>query len=142
MNHAEGGCSSSVLKEDTWSTSNVNHDLKNDCPSGYKLENKQCVYRTTLIASWRYTCPGGYYYNGNRCAVNGTYWDFSKCNTYSTYANGRCYPTINETMEYYCYSGRLEGLNCITEQYKEPRVFYRCQQGYTLNSNRQCQKEY
>lgn len=91
------------------------------CYSG-KLVYDKCVSEYTTTASFRRVCPYGYTRGLNGVCTN---------------ARGGM---VISNYEYYCYSGKLVGTNCVIETTTNANSIDYCDSGYILIDNK-CYKE-
>lgn len=119
----------------------IESEIVYGCDTGDTLnDSNMCVKQTNTIATFRYVCPSGYNLVGGQCWKSGGVLNLSKCGANHVEVNGYCYINTVATMEYYCVSGTLQGMNCVTEYFYAPNITYICPEGYTLNENNKCKK--
>ena len=111
------------------------------CFFGEELVGDKCIDTYESYASSRTTCPYGYTSTGYKeCKKTGTYTYGNDCPYgYSgSYSSDKCYPIIDATEEYSCFSGTLTypsygSPKCIKTTESYANYDYVCDYGYELD---------
>ena len=114
--------------------------IEYECRIGDVLVDDICINKITNVAIMQYKCPAGYTTVGGSCWKTGGVLNLSKCGANHVELGGYCYQNLLAQLTYTCASGEPQGSLCIVETKYQPTEKYTCEEGFTLNINKKCEK--